>query len=90
MGMLYFASCRCGYAMSDYNLGVGMMGAGYSLYECQNCNSLLQSSDGTKYRRCSSCGSSILRLIDPEADQLLVCPECKNRTLQLNEAGLWD
>lgn len=90
MGSIVSASCPCGYFKPDFYLGSGMMMKSYSIYQCQLCHAIIESSDRTKDRRCSRCKSRKLDFIKLIAGETYFCPDCNNKTLQMTEIGFWD
>ena len=52
--------------------------------------------DGTDYSNevnCDSCGTALVAIYDeptPQSEETLKCPKCKNNSIKIEDAGIWD
>jgi len=100
MGVIYQASCLCGYETGDLFEGCGMAGANScrDLATCEYCQIIVSVRSASVRHRCPKCSRKVQILkIDEDMDNdrqlnpiILTCPKCGKVTMKLHEVGLWD
>lgn len=90
MGTLYNATCRCGYQKPFMQIGSGWARVEYQLLQCTQCHYLTVSNTVTQAKRCSTCRSRKVEVINPHSQPVLTCPLCGRPDLCLEDGGLWD
>ncbi|VAX09727.1 hypothetical protein MNBD_GAMMA25-1241 [hydrothermal vent metagenome] len=89
MGKMYQANCECSYSLFDLLSGCGMTGVSFDLLYCEDCNHVFSRKTIVKSRKCSSCRSDNLKVIDTDFI-ILKCPICSQKKLEVGIAGKWD
>ena len=89
MDAMYQANCECGYSLFDLLSGCGMAGVSFCLLYCEDCGNIFSRKTTVKSRKCSSCRSDNLGIIDT-GFIILKCPICNQKKLEVSVAGNWD